>query len=148
VRFWYFIIVTITGGYMKRIKKLIVVMCTAFFLYGCPAVAILGIGAAGGIGGYKYYEGRLAREYPLSYARAWRAVNTALTNLQISISSSMDDKVKGTIDAVRRDGKKVTVTLKDRGQGVTSIAVRVGLLGDRYAAQRIHEEIASVSGIK
>jgi hypothetical protein len=124
-----------TGGIMKRIKNLIILICSISFLYGC-ALAWIGVGAGVGIGAYKYIEGRLEREYPLSYSRAWDATNSALQNL------------KGTIDAVRKDGKKVVVSLKDRGQGVTTISVRVGMFGDRSSAEKVHDEIASVSGVR
>lgn len=132
---------------MKRLKNIIILICSLSFLYGC-ALAWVGIGAGVGIGTYKFVEGRLEREYPLSYPRAWDATNSALQNLQISISNSTDNKTKGTIDAVRKDGKRVLVSLKDRGQGVTTISVRVGMLGDRSIAEKVHDEIASVSGIR
>ena len=132
---------------MEKIKKAAVLISLLFFLSGCAAV-LLGVGAGVGIGTYQYIEGRLVREYPLAYGRAWDATNSALANLQISVSNSIDEGVRGKIDAVRRDGKKISVRLKDRGQGVTTISVRVGMLGDREEAKRIHDEIASVSGIR
>jgi hypothetical protein len=136
-----------TGGIMKRLKNIIILICSLSFLYGC-VLAWIGVGAGVGIGAYKYIEGRLEREYPLSYSRAWDATNSALENLQISISNSTDEKTKGTIDAVRKDGKKVLVSLKDRGQDVTIISVRVGTFGDKSSAEQVHDEIASVSGIR
>lgn len=131
---------------MRTLRKMIILTCALSFLYGC-VVAWLGIGAGVGIGTYKYIEGRLERKYPLSYSRAWHATNSALENLRISVSSSQDKGREGEIDAVRKDGKKVSITLEDEGQGVTTISVRVGLLGDRSAAEKIHDEIARVSGI-
>ena len=131
---------------MRRVVNILLVI-TTFSLYGCT-LAWIGLGAGVGIGTYKYIEGNLVREYPLSYTQAWDVVNTALENLQISISNSIDEGTKGTIEAVKKDGKKVRIKLKDKGQGVTSISVRVGILGDRMEAQRIHEEIVSVGGIR
>ncbi len=90
----------------------------------------------------------MAREYPLAYARAWDATNTALANLKISISNSIDEGGEGSIEAVRRDGAKVAIKLEDKGLGVTTIEVRVGMFGDRLDAEKIHDEIASVSGIQ
>ncbi len=132
---------------MKKVKKLILLTTALLFLYGCAA-AWFAAGGLAALGGYKYIEGNLSRDYPLAYARAWDATNSALANLQISISKSMDEGAKGEIKAVRKDGKKVVVTLKDKGQGVTSITVRVGIFGDRSKSERIHDEIASVSGIQ
>lgn len=132
---------------MKKIKSIIVLLSMVFSLSGCVA-AWLVVGAGAGIGAYKYIEGSLSREYPLAYSRAWDATNSALAKQQISISNSMDEGLKGDIDAVRRDGTKVVVKLEDRGQNVTTISVRVGLLGDRSDAEKIHDEIASVAGIR
>lgn len=114
------------------------------FLYGCAPVW-LGVGAGVGIGTYKYIEGNLERDYPFSYKKAWDTTNEALANLKISISSSLKEGDSGTIEAVRKDGKKVAVQLKDRGQNITSIAIRVGTFGDRDASEKIHEEIARIA---
>ena len=130
-------------GKVQRITALISVM---FFLYGCAAV-LLGVGAGVGIGTYKFIEGRLVREYPLRYGKAWDATNNALTNLKISVSNSIDEGGTGKIDAVQKDGTKVGIRIKDMGQGVSSISIRVGMLGDRGMAEIIHDEIASVSGV-
>ena len=132
---------------MTRLKNVIVLLISLTFFYGC-ALAWLGVGAGVGIGAYKYIEGRVERDYPLSYSRSWDAVNTALANMQISTSNSMDKGTKGSIDAVRKDGKQVKVAVRDKGQGVTNISVRVGIMGDNALSEQIHDEIASVSGIR
>jgi hypothetical protein len=132
---------------MKRLKGILVIFCSASLLYGC-VLAWVGIGVVGGIGTYKYIEGRLVRSYPIAYSRAWEITNSALENMQISISDSLDEGAQGKIEAVRKDGKKVTIKLKDMGQGVTEISIRVGILGDRAASEKIHDEIASVAGVR
>ena len=131
---------------MKTCFRLSVLLTAILFLYGCAAV-ILGVGAGICIGTFKYIEGNLERDYPLAYSSAWDASNTALTNLKISITSSNNERVKGTIEAVRQDGSKVTVKLKDKGQNVTLINVRAGILGDRELAAKIHDEIAAIAGL-
>ncbi len=75
--FWYFLIVKKTGGVMKRLRNLAILLCTVSLLYGCAAV-LIGVGAGVGIGAYKYIDGRLSREYPIDYAKAWHDTNTAL----------------------------------------------------------------------
>jgi hypothetical protein len=131
---------------MKRFTNLLILVCSLSVLYGCAAV-LLGAGVVG-IGAYTYIEGDLVREYPLSYSRAWDATNSALENLQISISNSMDEGGQGKIEAVRKDGEKVVIKINDEGQKVSIITVRVGMLGDRSIAESIHEAIASVSGVQ
>jgi hypothetical protein len=131
---------------MKQAVRLLVLLISMTFLWGCE-LALLGIGAGAGIGTYKFIEGKLERQYPIEYATAWNATNTALANLQLSITGSLNEDVKGEIEAVRKDGVKVYVSLKDMGQRVTSIAIRVGTFGDRDEAKTIHDEIARVAGI-
>lgn len=132
---------------MGKIIRLIALLLSLTFLMGCE-LALIGAGAGLGIGTYKYIEGSLTRDYPLDYNKAWESTNTALSNLSITVSNSVNEGVKGNIEAVRKDGTSVLINLRDRGQGVTSISIRVGAFGSRADAQRIHEEIASVAGIK
>ena len=116
---------------MNKLKKITMLMGMLLFLYGCAEVLLVGVGAGIGVASYKYVDGRLAIEYPLEYDRAWNSANRALENFHISISSTVNEKGRGMIEAVRKDGEKVTVKLMNRGDGITAIAVRVGLLGDR-----------------
>ena len=131
---------------MKVIKRLLALLSMVFFLSGCAAV-LLGVGAGVGIGTYKFIEGNLIRDYPLAYDRAWDATNTALENLRISVTDSINEGAEGKIESIRKDGKKVVIVIKDKGQGVSNIAIRIGTFGDEQGSTRIHEEIVSVSGI-
>ena len=131
---------------MKKRAKLALLLSSIIFMYGCAAV-LLGVGAGVGIGAYKYVEGNLIREYPVSYTKAWDAANTTLTNLKIGVTNSLNNGAKGTLEAGQKDGTKVVLNLTDKGQSVTSISVRVGILGDRKAAEKIHNAIASEAGL-
>ena len=131
---------------MKKRTRLLLLLSSLIFFYGCAAV-LLGVGAGVGIGAYKYVEGNLIREYPVVYAKAWNAANGALANLKIGVTSSFNNGTKGTIEAVQKDGTKIVLNLKDKGQRVTSISVRVGMLGDRKSAEVIHNAIASEAGL-
>lgn len=133
---------------MKKIMRLVALLLSLTFLWGCAALVGGVVGAGVGVGAYKYIEGSVERDYPLAYNSAWDATNTALANLYMSVSNSINEGTKGTIEAVQRDGTKITIKLKDRGQGVSTINVRVGFLGSREKAERIHEEIAAVAGLK
>jgi len=130
---------------MRAIRKMVILLCSLSVLYGCAAALFVGGGIAA-LGGYRWVEGRLSRDYPIAYATAWDVANRALINLDISISNSMDEGNKGRIEAVHRDGKKITVILKDKGVGITNIIVVVGLFSDRETAEKIHDEILLISG--
>lgn len=138
--------ITKMGGDMKRIARLIVLLLSLIFLWGCE-LALIGVGAGLGVGTYSYIQGSLERDYPLAYSSIWDATNTALANLSIAISSSINEGTKGSIEGVRKDGVGVKIKLQDRGQNVTTVNVRVGFSG-RKDAERIHEEIKNVAGLK
>jgi hypothetical protein len=131
---------------MKKRTRLMFLLSSLIFFYGCAAV-LLGVGAGVGIGAYKYVEGNLIREYPVAYPKAWDAANASLASLKIGVTNSVNTGVKGTIEAVQKDGSKVVLNLKDKGQNVTSISIRVGILGDRKSAERVHNTIASEAGL-
>ncbi len=132
---------------MNRTIRLVALLSVIIFLYGCALVWV-GAGAGLGVGTYRYIEGNVEKDYPLAYNSTWDAVNTALANLYISVANSINEGTKGTIEAVRKDGTKVVLKLKDRGQNVTTVSVRVGFFGSRKNAERIHEEISAVAGLK
>lgn len=131
---------------MKKRTRLMLLLSSLIFFYGCAAV-LLGVGAGVGVGGYRYLEGNLVREYPVSQTKAWDAANNALANLKIGVTTSFNNGAKGTIEAVQKDGTKVVLKIRDKGQKVTSISVRVGILGDRKSAEVIHNAIASEAGL-
>lgn len=131
---------------MKKTLRLLILLIAIVFLYGCVA-ALIGVGAGVGIGTYKYIEGNLIRVYPLAYTRAWDVSNTTMADLKISITSSSNEGDKGAIEGVRQNGSKIMVKLKDKGQNVTSIAIRAGILGDRDTAEKIHDKIAGTAGL-
>jgi hypothetical protein len=131
---------------MKNTKKLIFLAVSLFFLYGCE-LALIGLGAGGGIVGYQYFEGYESKEYPLEYSRAWDVTNTALENLNISISSSDNADKKGVIKGIQKDGNSVSISLKARGQWITTITVKSGKIGNRADAEGILNEIAAVAGL-
>ena len=131
---------------MKNTKKLIFLAVPLFFLYGCE-LALIGLGAGGGIVGYQYFEGHGSKEFPMGYSRAWDVTNTALENLEISISSSDNADKKGVIKGIQKDGNSVKIILKKRGQWVTTISVSAGKIGNRADAEGILNEIAAVAGL-
>jgi hypothetical protein len=132
---------------MKRTKRLIFLAAALFFLYGCE-LALVGIGAGGGIAGYKYIEEHTSRDYPMEFSRAWDITNTALENLRISVVKSKSDDTHGMIKGIRKDGKDVIVKLKENDKRVTTISVRTGkLVGSQETAEMVLNEIAAVAGL-
>lgn len=129
---------------MIAFKRLLLLIVGLPLLYSC-APAWIGLGAGAGIGTYKYIEGNLERDYPLTYDKTWDVTNQMFTNMKIGITSSAKDD--GVIEGVKEDGKKVIIRLIKRSQWVTTVRVRVGFWGDKEASAKIHDEIARVAGL-
>ena len=132
---------------MRKDIRLGVLIGTAVFLYGC-ALAWFGVGAGIGAGTYRYIQGNVERDYRLSFDSAWEITNDALANRYISVTDSLNEGIKGTIEALQRDGKKVTIKLHEKGPKLTTITIRVGLLGSIKDAESIHEEIKNKAGLE
>jgi hypothetical protein len=130
---------------MKTIR-LAVLLLAVVFLNGCT-VALVGIGAGLGAGTYRYIQGSVEKDYALPYATVWDAVNTALANHYMSVTDSSNEGFRGRIEAVRRDGKKANIQLQDKMQGLVSVSVRIGIVGIRTDAEKLHEEIRDVAGL-
>jgi hypothetical protein len=131
---------------MNKTRYLVALLPGVIFLSGC-AIAWLGAGAGLGVGAYRYVEGTLEADYSLTYDEAWEATNTALANLYISVTNSVNEGDKGKIEAIRKNGKHVIVNLQYKSPDITSINIRVGFFGSREDSERIHEEIRTVSGL-
>jgi len=47
---------------------------------------------------------------------------------------------KGTIDALI-DGEKVRISVVYKAKDLTTVSIRVGLIGDKLASQRLHDNV-------
>lgn len=109
-----------------------------FFLtsMGCTAAWVAG-GAAAGIGTYKYIKGELESTEKVSLDKAYQATQTAMEDLEFTITSKQKDAFDGEVIARRATGKKVTVKLKRQSDSVTQIRIRVGTFGDETISKDI-----------
>jgi L-fucose isomerase-like protein len=103
---------------------------------GCTAAWVAG-GAAAGIGTYKYIKGELESTEKVSLDKAYQATQTAMEDLEFTITSKQKDAFDGEVIARRATGKKVTVKLKRQSDSVTQIKIRVGTFGDETISKDI-----------
>ncbi len=132
---------------MIRTLRLTLLLSAMIFFYGC-ALAWLGVGAGLGVGAYKYIQGSVERDYPLEFGSAWEVTNTALANRYISVTNSVNEGLKGKIEALQRNGKIVIINLRYLKEDTTTVNIRVGFFGSYEEAEIIHEEIKSVAELE
>jgi len=113
-------------------------------LAGCTTAAMIGVGAGAGVGTYSYTRGELALDYPHPFDRTWEASLAAVERLDIQLIQEGRDSLGGKITGKRTDGKVVVIKVKDKGLGVTRVAVRVGTFGNREVSRKIQETILAI----
>lgn len=124
----------------KRIYLLLLVM-GIFFISGC---VVLGVGAAAagaGSGTYFYINGEGRTDYYYDFDRVWSACEKTVADMHGSNVESTKEIGTGTINAIINDEKvKFTVTYKDKK--VTTVATRVGLVGNKLSSQLLNDKIS------
>jgi hypothetical protein len=125
-----------------------VVLALALANGGCVAAVIGGAAAAGGVAGYAYYKGGLAKEFNGSLDTCWAAAKSSVQELGLPVVAEKREPEGGFLDCRTGDGQTVRIafeSLKVRiaAEGPrTDVSVRAGLLGDRHLSERILSQMA------
>ncbi len=124
---------------VKRIYWLLLVM-GIFFMSGC-AVLGLGVVAVGaGSGTYFYINGEGKTDYYYPFDRVWSACEKTVADMHGLDVEPIKGIGTGTITAIINDEKvQFTVTYKDKN--VTTVATRVGIMGNKLSSQLINDRI-------
>jgi Protein of unknown function (DUF3568) len=123
----------------KIIKYGGIFICLVLFaLYGCAAV-VAG-GAAGGAT-YVYTEGWVARDYNVGIDRAYNTGLEAARDLGMTVVEK-SKKIASANIKMTKGGKDYWIKMEETSKKHTTISVRAGIMGDKEASQKIHEEIS------
>jgi outer membrane protein OmpA-like peptidoglycan-associated protein len=108
-------------------------------LYGC-AVALIGVGAAAGVGSFSYFTGKLTKIYESEYHETVRAARHTLEKLKIPITDTIADGLKTEIKAKRPDETPVNIEVVRIDREHTEVSVRTGEVGiwDKRVSEQIH----------
>ena len=121
----------------KSLFSLLVCLC----LSGCFAAVGFIAGTAAGVGGYKYYQGKLTVVYQSPFMETWDATLRALEHMNFPVESKDHDLTGGKIAAKKADDTPVRLKLEYKASQETEVGIRVGLFGDQKASVVIKEEI-------
>lgn len=123
--------------------RFLVLLALTLIPAGCapPALLIGSLAAAtAGTGTYMYIEGELRNDYDAPFDRVWSACEKTIAQLRGTDVKPEKDIGRGTISAVIM-GEKVTIRISYKAKDLSSVAIRVGTLGDRLSSQVIHDRI-------
>jgi hypothetical protein len=127
--------------YKKRAAVALIVLACCFSLYGCPVLVVGGAAVAGGTGTYYYVEGEMKTDYYFSVDGVWSAVEKTIADMKGRDVEPDKQPDGGKIVAVIND-EKVTFRLVYKDKDLTSLGIRVGLMGNESASKVIHDRVA------
>ncbi|MEA1971031.1 MAG: DUF3568 family protein [Thermodesulfobacteriota bacterium] len=125
---------------MKIVRWLMILIVGAFALSGCVPLVVGGAAVTGGTGAYFYISGELRTDYHYSFDKTWDACEKTVAYMNATDVLPVKEISTGTINAVI-DGEKVHFVVKYKAKNLTTVGIRVGMLGDRAASQRLHDKV-------
>ncbi len=114
-------------------------LAAVFLPAGCVPLVVGG--AAMGTGTYYYINGGLQTEYKASYDRLWAACEQTMAEMHAKSVQPVKEIGKGTISAIINE-EQVRFDITYVEKNLTSVTVRVGIFGNRTAAQLLHDKIS------
>jgi hypothetical protein len=127
----------------NRIGLFILSLFTLFLFSGCGPETLLVAGVAGGAGAgtYFYINGELKADYNASLEQVWAACEKTVAGMKGTDVIRTKEIAKGTIETKISD-EKVKIAIEYKTKNVTTVSVRVGVLGNKLASQLLHDKIA------
>lgn len=124
----------------KRINWVVLLIMSAFIISGCE-LALIGVGAVGaGSGTYFYINGEMKTDYYHSFDATWSACQKSVADMRGLDVEQEKEIGNGKIMAVVND-EKVKIEVLYKAKNVTTVSIRVGLIGDKLSSQLIHDKI-------
>jgi len=112
----------------------------AFMLAGCVPLVVGGAAVTGGSGAYLYINGELKTDYLYPFDKAWSACEKTVAYMNATDVVPEKEISRGTIDAFI-DGEQVRFVVEYKAKDLTSVSIRVGIIGDKSASQRLHDKV-------
>jgi hypothetical protein len=126
---------------MKNMMRLFLIVMLFFLTAGCAALVIGGAAVGTGSGTYFYINGELINDYGFPFDNVWAACEKTMADSRVVNVQKTKEIGSGSISAVIND-ERVEFTVKYKEKNVSTVAVRVGLFGDKAASKNLHDKIA------
>ena len=126
---------------LRKFFAVLLVIPALFTFSGCAVLlggAAIGAGASGT---YLYIDGEMKTDYYAPFDKVWVAVEKTVADMQGLDVMRSREIAQGSVNAVINQDK-VFFTLKYKEKNVTTVSVRVGMLGNKLGSQLLHDKIA------
>jgi hypothetical protein len=125
---------------LKARSALIFLLMGLFLISGCAGLVIGGVAAGAASGTYFWVNGEMTTDYHDNLDKVWLAAGKTIADMKGMEVLPDKEIAQGTISALIND-EKVVMTIKYKEKNVTTVSIRVGLIGDKLASQRLHDKI-------
>lgn len=106
-------------------------------LSGC----FLMLGAGAGVGGTVYVMGKLKEDITAPVGKVHEAARAALADLGLKVLEDKSDAMTAHLESEFADGKRVWIDVDKTTDTVSTLTIRVGLVGDEARSREILDKI-------
>ena len=127
---------------MKINNFLIVILLFAAFLFsGCVPLFIGGAAVGASTGTYFFVNGELKTDYNASFDKVWSACEKTVADMRGIEVVRVKEIAQGKITTLIND-EKVQFDITYKSKNLTTVAIRVGIIGNKLSSQLLHDKIA------
>ncbi len=127
---------------MRISRGLIVfLVMIALLIAGCAPLLVGGAAVGAGSGTYFYINGEMKTDYYHSFDSTWNACQKTVADMRGLDVLPIKEIGKGKITAFI-DEEKVQISVDYKAKNVTTVSIRVGLIGNKLSSQLIHDRIS------
>ena len=126
---------------LRRESWFLFLVAGIFLVSGCAALVVGGAAVGAGSGTYFYINGELKTDYYLPFEEVWTACEKTVAYMRGVDVVPSKEIGSGTISAIIND-EKVQFTVRYKAKGVTTVAIRVGLIGNKLSSQLLHDKVS------
>jgi len=117
-------------------------LISLFFLTcGCAALVAGGAAVGAGAGTYIFVNGELKTDYPSAFDKVWAACEKTVADMHGTAVDPKKEISEGTI-STRINDEVVKFTVKYKDKNMTTVGIRVGIVGDQNAAKLLHNKVS------
>ena len=128
----------------QRRLKLAAVLVAMAMAAGCAATILMGVGGLAALGTYKWVEGTMEKDYPRPMQETYNATMEAAKRLNIKITADQYGPSEARINGLTQDGTAVKVELVARPNGITTVKIRFGMMGNADWSAYYHRQIMNI----
>ena len=127
---------------INKILLLILSFFTLLLFSGCAGFLLGGAAVGAGTAGtYYYINGDLKTDYQASFDEVWAACEKTVADMHGIEVVPNREIAQGTINTLIND-EKVKLDIMYKSKNITTVAIRVGLIGNKLSSQLLHDKIA------